>query len=71
MPISAIDAAQADQQADELRPRARSAGSSTSPSSATISGALAIRIAVSDDDTCCSPKAISGNGIAISVRPHR
>jgi hypothetical protein len=27
-------------------------------------------IAASDDDTCCSPAAISGNGIAISNSEH-
>ena len=30
-------------------------------------GAAAIRIAASDDATCCSPVAISGNGIVIST----
>ena len=35
---------------------------------ATTSGTAAIRIAASEDDTRCSPNAISGNGIVISNR---
>ena len=46
---------------------ARSAWSKRSASSATISGTEAIRIAASDEETVCSPAAISGNGITIST----
>ena len=46
---------------------ARSAGSKRIASTATISGTEAIRIAVSDEDTYCSPAAISGNGSVISI----
>ena len=46
---------------------ARSAASKRIASSATSSGTQAIRIAVSDEDTRCSPAAISGNGSAISA----
>ena len=48
-------------------PVARSDASKRIASSATISGTQAIRIAASDDETCCSPAAISGNGSAISA----
>ncbi len=48
-------------------PVGRSEGSNRSVRTATISGTAAIRMAASDDDTCCSPKPISGNGIAISA----
>ena len=48
-------------------PVARSAGSKRIASTATISGTEAIRIAVSDEDTYCSPAAISGNGSVISI----
>ena len=48
-------------------PPARSAWSNRSASRATINGTEAIRIAASDDATCCSPAAISGNGITIST----
>ena len=36
-------------------------------STVMISGTAAIRIAASDEDTRCSPKPISGNGMAISA----
>ena len=42
---------------------ARSSGSKRIASSAMNSGTAAIRIAASDEETCCSPAAISGNGI--------
>ena len=48
-------------------PVTRSEASKRSASRATNSGAAAIRIAASDEATCCSPAAISGNGIAIST----
>ena len=48
-------------------PVARSPGSKRTASTATISGTDAIRIAASDEDTCCSPAAMSGNGIEIST----
>jgi len=45
---------------------ARSAGSKRSASSAMNSGTDAMMIAASDEATCCSPLAMSGNGTAIS-----
>ena len=48
-------------------PPTRSEWSKRSASSAMISGTDAIRIAASDDATCCSPAAISGNGMQISM----
>ena len=47
-------------------PVARSAGSKRSASSATKSGTEAMMIAASEEATCCSPAAMSGNGTAIS-----
>lgn len=49
----------------------RSLASKRSASAATTSGSAAIRIAVSDEGIRCSPKPISGNGIAISVAANR
>ena len=46
---------------------ARSAGSKRIASSAISNGTDAITIAASDEVTCCSPSAISGNGIEIST----
>ena len=48
-------------------PVTRSERSKRSARTATIRGTEAIRIAASDEETCCSPAAISGNGIAISA----
>src|SRR5215510_12370060 len=48
-------------------PVARSAWSNQIAITATVSGRDAIRIAVSDDETCCSPKLISGNGTTTSA----
>ncbi len=49
------------------RPATRSLWSKVRARAATISGVAAIRIAATDELTCSSPKAISGNGIAISA----
>src|SRR5262245_26443383 len=48
-------------------PVARSAWSNQIAITATVSGRDAIRIAVSDDEKCCSPKLISGNGTTTSA----
>ena len=45
----------------------RSEWSKRSASRATNSGAAAMMIAASEEATCCSPNAISGNGITIST----
>jgi hypothetical protein len=45
---------------------ARSAWSKRSASTATSSGTDAMMIAATEESTCCSPAAISGNGIEIS-----
>src|SRR5215213_1226819 len=47
-------------------PAGRSAGDSRVEISATISGMLEIRMAASDEATCCSPVAMSTNGSATS-----
>ena len=49
------------------RPVGRSSGAKRSDSTATMSGIEAMRIAVSEEETCCSPMAIRVNGTAISV----
>src|SRR3954465_14114294 len=48
------------------RPDTRSDSWKRRASSATISGAAAMMIAATDESTCCSPLAMSGNGTAIS-----
>src|SRR3954453_20440548 len=48
------------------RPETRSDASKRRASNATISGAAAMMIAATDESTCCSPKAMKGNGTAIS-----
>src|SRR4051794_486919 len=48
------------------RPETRSEASKRSASRATMSGAAAMMIAATDESTCCSPNAMSGNGTAIS-----
>src|SRR4051795_3137007 len=48
------------------RPETRSDASKRRASNATISGAAAMMIAATDESTCCSPKAMNGNGTAIS-----
>ncbi len=45
----------------------RSSGSKRNASTAPINGTAAITIAASDEDTCSSPAAISGNGIDTSA----
>ena len=50
-----------------LTPVTRSVASKRSASRATNKGAAAIRIAVSEEATCSSPAAISGNGSVISI----
>ena len=61
------DAREADQQPDEPAARgALGAVEAQIASTATSSGTAAMMIAASDESTCCSPAAISGNGIEIS-----
>ena len=48
-------------------PVTRSLSSKRIASTATISGAAAMMMAASEESMCCSPQAISGNGIAIST----
>ena len=56
MPDERDHAREPDDQADEPAALARSAGSKRSASSAMKSGTPAIRIAASDEATCCSPR---------------
>ncbi len=67
MPTSAITPAKPISSPIRRAPRTRSSGSKRMASTAMISGTAAIRIAASEDETCCSPAAISGNGIEIST----
>ena len=66
-PTSATTPANPISSPNRRAPVARSAWSNRSASRATISGTEAIRIAANEDETCCSPAAISGNGITISA----
>ena len=66
-PTSATTPANPISSPNRRAPVARSAWSKRSASRATISGTEAIRIAANEDETCCSPAAISGNGITIST----
>ena len=67
MPTSATTPASPTNRPTSRTPVARSERSTRIAISATISGTQAIRIAASDEETCCSPAAISGNGSAISA----
>ena len=67
MPTSTITPANPISRPTRRSPVARSAWSKRIAITATISGTEAIRIAVSDEDTYCSPAAISGNGSVISI----
>ena len=69
IPISATTPASPSSRPASRAPVARSSASKRSASRATNSGAAATMIAASDELTCCSPAAISGNGNVISTRP--
>jgi hypothetical protein len=67
MPTKATTPASPINRPVSLEPPARSLGSKRSARNTTNSGAAAMTIAASDEDTCCSPTAISVNGTVISA----
>ena len=68
IPTSAITPAKPITEPDAPAARVgRSEWSKRSASTAPISGTAAMMIAASDEATCSSPAAISGNGIEISA----
>src|SRR5687767_1305693 len=66
MPNSTTTPARPTKRPTRRRPVTRSSWSSRIASSAMISGSDATMIAASDEATCCSPNAMSGNGMQIS-----
>ncbi len=67
IPTSAITPAKPISRPTSLIPVTRSEWSKRTASTATSSGAAAMMIAASEESMCCSPQAISGNGIVIST----